>query len=151
MEPGPFALTKYKMEKLKFSFNDCKIQGGKASIFDLKFVIFNLGQVSLNIFSRTKDVHGLPPLFNVGADTMLKGGHNHTSLVLSITNPPLHHFHAPFAIIFATRVTREAQKTLKIKHDIRLRTAARRQAKAKGGQMHMYMGDAQDSKTIIIT
>ena len=118
------------MEKLNFSFNDCKIQGGKASKFNLRFVIFNLGpiptgrvliltfdfspspigQVSLNIFSRTKDVHGLPPLFNVGADTMLKGGHNHTSLVLSITNPPLHHFHAPFAIIFATRVTREAPK-----------------------------------------
>ena len=110
------------MEKLNFSFNDCKIQGGKASIFDLKFVIFNLGQVSLNIFSRTKDVHGLPPLFNVGADTMLKGGHNHTSLVLSITNPPLHHLHAPFAIIFATRVTtyKGGTKTLKIKHDIRI-------------------------------
>ena len=113
-----------------------------SSLLKVADSVNNLGQVSLNIFSRTKDVHGLPPLFNVGADTMLKGGQNHTSLVLSITNPPLHHFHAPFAIIFATRVTREAQKTLKIKHDIRIRTAARRQPKAKGGQMHMYMVDA---------
>ena len=41
MMPGPFAWVdsiqnSIKLEKLRWSLNDCKIQGGKASIFDMR-------------------------------------------------------------------------------------------------------------------
>ena len=65
--------------------------------------------------------------FKCYARPVLKG-HNNASLVLSITNPALHHFHTPSVIIFATPVTREARALKKLKqksHDIRTGTAAR--------------------------
>ena len=43
-EPDPFAqndsIQNTKWKKIKFSLNGCKIQGGKTSIFDLRFIIF---------------------------------------------------------------------------------------------------------------